>query len=97
MTAAIYIRKHLIREHRSRKHPTTWRAIAARLSAQANYNVNVSYVYNLAVHGVEPKNPTIRHALGLQRLKPPRPPRLAAPWLDEAFANLERLLKEKSR
>lgn len=95
MTSTIHIQKRLNREHRSRKHPTTWRGIAARLSAQANRSVNVRYVYDLAVHGIEPTNNAIRAALGLRRLKLPRPPRITASWLDEAVANLEHLLQSK--
>lgn len=97
MTSTIYIQKRLNREHRSRKRPTTWRGIAARLSAQANHNINVRYVYDLAIHGIEPSNNVIRAALGLRRLKPPRPPRVTAPWLDQAVANLEHLLELKKK
>jgi hypothetical protein len=89
MTSTSVIQNRLHREHRSRKHPITWRAIADR------YGVNVQYVYNLAEHGIEPKNPTVRRLLGLPRLKPPRPVDLLSPWVKEAADNLQRLLDQK--
>lgn len=89
MTATIYIRKRLNQEHRSRKYPTTWRAIATR------YGVNVRYIYDLAIHGKEPTNSAVRQALGLQKL--PKPARVIPAWLDEAVSNLEQLLDKKQQ
>ena len=85
MTRTSTIQKRLNREHRSRKHPTTWRGIAVR------YGVNVRYVYDLAVHGVEPKNPTVRRALGMPRLKLPNPNNITPAWVIQAADYLQHL------
>ena len=45
----------------------SFRAVAAARSKVAGVTVNVSYVYDLLVHGKEPKSRDIRHALYLPR------------------------------
>jgi hypothetical protein len=85
MTRSTFIQKRLIKEYRSRKHPTTWRAIAAC------YGVNVRYVYDLAVNGIEPKNYVVRRALGLSRLKLPNPNNITPAWVIQAADYLQHL------
>ena len=85
MTRTSTIQKRLNREHRSRKHPATWRVIAAR------YGVNVRYVYDLAVNGIEPKNPFVRRALGLPHLKLPNPNNITPAWVIQAADHLQHL------
>jgi hypothetical protein len=85
MTSTSTIRKRLNREHRSRKSPATWRVIAAR------HGVNVRYVHDLAVNGIEPKNPAIRRALGLSRLHLPNPNNITPAWVIQAADYLQRL------
>ena len=78
--------KRLLREHHRLG---AWRAVAK------HYRVNVRYVYDLAVHGVEPKNQAIRRALGLHRLKPPKLENYTEPWVTEAVNNLQTFLDQK--
>jgi len=85
MTRTSTIQKLLNREYRSRKHPTTWRGIAAR------YGVNVRYVFDLAVNGIEPKNPFVRRALDLPRLKLPNPNNITPAWVIQAADYLQHL------
>lgn len=56
------VRKRLNRDYRRAK---TWRGVALI------YQVNQRYVYDLAMHGIEPKNQEVRYRLGLDtRPKP---------------------------
>lgn len=71
------VRKRLNREHRSLK---TWRAVAAV------YAVNVRYVHDLAVDGVEPSNREVRYRLGLDRRPKPA-------WLGQAV----KFLREREK
>ena len=86
MTITSPAQKRLLREHRRLG---AWRAVAN------HYRVNVRYVYDLAVHGVEPTNQAIRRALGLHRLKPPKPVSYTEPWVTEAVNNLQRLENQR--
>ena len=86
MTTASSKQKEFRRAHRRGK---TYRAIAAE------HGVNVFYVYDLAVNGIEPKNPVVRNAFGLHRLKPPKPESYTPAWVVEATNNLQRLLDLK--
>jgi len=68
------LKNRLLRDKRKLK---TWRAVADK------YQVNVKYVYDLAIHGKEPTNNDVRRALGLpaichechRRVSEPRPMR----------------------
>jgi hypothetical protein len=51
------MRKRLLKRHARGQ---TWREIAGGIG------LNVSYVYNFAVHGVEPPSPAVRVKLGLK-------------------------------
>lgn len=51
------IRQRLLKRH---ERGETWREIAADIG------LNVAYVYNFAVHGVEPTEPAVRVKLGLK-------------------------------
>ena len=68
------IRKRLNRDRRREK---TWRAVAAL------YAVNVRYVYELAVKGIEPSNQEIRYRLGLEQRPLPEWVKAAARFLRE--------------
>jgi len=91
MTRTSTIQNLLNREHRSRKHPATWRVIATRISTVTGIEVNVRYVWDLAVNGIEPKNPIIRRALGLPRLKLPNPNNITPAWVIQAADHLQHL------
>jgi hypothetical protein len=93
MNSTSSTQKRLNREHHKGKgRPAkTWRAIAAERG------INVRWVYDFAVHGIEPKNPAVRRALGLPRLKPPKPVDYTAPWVTEAANNLQQLLDRKEK
>ena len=91
MTRKSTIRKRLNKEYRSRKHPTTWRGIAARISAVTGIEVNVRYVFDLAVNDIEPKNLIIRRAFGLPRLKLPNPNNITPAWVIQAADQLQHL------
>jgi hypothetical protein len=51
------IRKRLLKRH---ARGATWREIAGDIG------LNVSYIFNFAVHGVEPTEPAVRVKLGLK-------------------------------
>jgi len=80
------VQKKLLRDHRRFG---TWRAVAA------HYGVNVRYIHDLAVHGVDPVNPAVRAALGLHRLKPPILVDTRPPWLRQAVQILKDLEKRQ--
>jgi hypothetical protein len=73
----------------------SWRKIAAR------FGVNVYYVYNLAVHGKEPRGQRIRRIFGLPLIcqsckqRAPRPRPIPPPWVTEAADWLEKRLIER--
>ena len=71
------VRKRLNREHRALK---SWRAVAEK------YDVNVAYVYDLAVNGKEPSSKEVRYRLGLEQRPKPQ-------WLKDAV----RFLQERER
>jgi hypothetical protein len=56
-------RRKLIRKHRKLG---TWRRVAQALSEQAGLEINPSYPFNFAAHGLVPANPRIQHALGIR-------------------------------
>lgn len=95
MTNPYYLsaaRKRLLSD---RRRLGTWRAVADL------YQVNIAYVFNLAVHGKEPTNPEIRHVLGLRAAHCPichHPiKRHVPPWVEHATQNLIMLEERKNK
>jgi hypothetical protein len=78
-------RKNLLKRHDSDK--MTWRKISEEKG------VNVSYIFNYARHGLEPKNPEIRKKLGLPAKCPKcmRPIRTSTPTTRKPRTNWKKI------